>query len=144
MTAASPEEAAFIATLEGRGRLSRYGAYLRRGGPGYLQSAMTLGGGTAASSLFAGRMFGYELLWVAPVGMLIGILLLGVLARLALEEQGRHPRVVRPERDRLDGHGEHRAVRGLVDGVVHEAQRSELERPSAVTRSPSTVQSRNR
>ena len=89
MTAASPEEAAFIASLEGRGRLSRYGAYLRRGGPGYLQSAMTLGGGTAASSLFAGRMFGYELLWVAPVGMLIGILLLGVLARLALEDEER-------------------------------------------------------
>lgn len=89
VTAASPEEAAFIASLEGRGRLSRYGAYLRRGGPGYLQSAMTLGGGTAASSLFAGRMFGYELLWVAPVGMLIGILLLGVLARLALEDTER-------------------------------------------------------
>ena len=50
---------------------------------------MTLGGGTAASSLFAGRMFGYELLWVAPAGMLIGILLLGVLARLALEDAER-------------------------------------------------------
>ena len=48
---------------------------------------MTLGadGGLLA---FAGRMFGYELLWVAPVGMLIGILL-GVLARLALEDAER-------------------------------------------------------
>ena len=35
---------------------------------------MTLGSGTAATSLFAGAVFGYELLWVAPVAMLFGIL----------------------------------------------------------------------
>lgn len=58
--------------------------HLARGGPGYLQSAMTLGGGTAISSIYAGKMFGYELLWVAPAGMLIGVLMLSVLARLTL------------------------------------------------------------
>lgn len=89
MTTPSSDEAKFIASLEGRGRGSRYGAYLLRGGPGYLQSAMTLGGGTAVSSLFAGRMFGLDLLWVAPLGMLLGILLLGVLARLSLESNER-------------------------------------------------------
>lgn len=87
--AAAADEARFVQELEGKGRLARYGAYLRRGGPGYLQSAMTLGGGTAASSLFAGRMFGYELLWVAPAGMLLGVLLLAVLGRLSLEDEER-------------------------------------------------------
>ena len=43
--------------------------YLKLLGPGYLQSAMTLGGGTASASLFAGAVFGYQLLWVAPVAM---------------------------------------------------------------------------
>lgn len=88
-SAASPEEHAFIESLSGKSRLGRYGAYLRRGGPGYLQSAMTLGGGTAVFSVYAGRMFGYELLWVAPMGMLIGILMLGVLAKLSLESNER-------------------------------------------------------
>ncbi len=89
VTAASPEERAFIEGLAGKSRMARYGAYLRRGGPGYLQSAMTLGGGTAVFSVYAGRMFGYELLWVAPVGMLIGIIMLGVLAKLSLESGDR-------------------------------------------------------
>ena len=47
-------------------------AYLRRGGPGYLQSALTLGGGTASACLLSGAAFGYELLWVAPLGMILG------------------------------------------------------------------------
>jgi len=63
--------------------------HLARGGPGYLQSAMTLGGGTAISSIYAGKMFGYELLWVAPAGMLIGVLMLSVLARLTLTSDER-------------------------------------------------------
>ena len=85
----SAEEAEFIDRIEGAPVARRYGAYLVRGGPGYLQSAMTLGGGTAVSSLYAGRMFGYELLWVAPVGMLIGVVLLGVLAKLSLSADER-------------------------------------------------------
>ncbi|MEM9381439.1 MAG: hypothetical protein AAGB93_15905, partial [Planctomycetota bacterium] len=76
---AHDEERAFLERARSMSGPARFFAYLRRGGPGYLQSAMTLGGGTAISSVYAGRMFGYELLWVAPVGMLIGVLMLGVL-----------------------------------------------------------------
>jgi Mn2+/Fe2+ NRAMP family transporter len=53
-------------------------------GPGYLQSAMTLGGGTAFASIFAGAAFGYRLLWVAPVGMLLGIIVLSAVAHQTL------------------------------------------------------------
>ena len=45
---------------------------IREGGPGWLQGAMTLGGGSAITSLSIGAMFGYEYLWVQPVAMLIG------------------------------------------------------------------------
>lgn len=62
----------------------RWLGYLKFIGPGYLQSAMTLGSGTAAASLFAGAVFGYELLWVAPVGMIIGILVMGVVSHQTL------------------------------------------------------------
>ena len=62
----------------------RWSGYLKFIGPGYLQSAMTLGSGTAASSLFAGAVFGYELLWVAPVGMLLGVLVMSVVSHQTL------------------------------------------------------------
>ena len=40
-------ERAWLAGLASRPWIARHLAYLRRGGPGYLQSALTLGGGTA-------------------------------------------------------------------------------------------------
>ena len=87
--AARIDAEAFLDALEGKPTANRFFAYLLRGGPGYLQSAMTLGGGTALSSIYAGRMFGYDLLWVAPVGMLIGVLMLGVLGSLTLQSPER-------------------------------------------------------
>lgn len=58
--------------------------YLRLAGPGYLQSAMTLGSGTAASCLFAGAVFGYQLLWVAPLAILLGVAVLAVISQQTL------------------------------------------------------------
>ena len=49
-------------------------------GPGYMQSAMTLGGGSAFAAIFAGAAFGYSLLWVAPLAMLLGIIVLSAVA----------------------------------------------------------------
>jgi Mn2+/Fe2+ NRAMP family transporter len=54
--------------------------YLRLLGPGYLQSAMTLGGGTVSSALFAGAIFGTELLWVAPLAMAMGLVMLSAIS----------------------------------------------------------------
>ena len=69
---------------------TRLRAYLRMLGPGYLQSAMTLGGGTASSALFAGAVFGYALLWVAPFGMAMGIVMLAAVSWQTLST-GRRP-----------------------------------------------------
>lgn len=65
-------ERAWLADLAQKPRALRWWTFLRHGGPGYLQSALTLGGGTASACLIAGAAFGYDLLWVAPLGILTG------------------------------------------------------------------------
>ncbi|HEX5054380.1 MAG TPA: Nramp family divalent metal transporter [Planctomycetota bacterium] len=77
-------ERAELQALAAAPRLRRWLGYARFIGPGYLQSAMTLGSGTAASCLFAGAVFGYELLWVAPLGMVLGVLVMAVVAHQTL------------------------------------------------------------
>ncbi len=78
------EERKWLAEMDAAPPMRRTLAFLKRGGPGYLQSAMTLGGGTAASSLFAGAAFGYDLLWVAPFSMLLGVIMLSAVAHQTL------------------------------------------------------------
>lgn len=73
-----------LVALEEAGFLARLRGYSSLMGPGYLQSALTLGAGTAAASLFAGAAFGLDLLWVAPLGMLFGIVMLSAVAHQTL------------------------------------------------------------
>jgi len=77
-------ERAHLAELERGPALRRWRGYLGLSGPGYLQSALTLGSGTAASSLFAGALFGYRLLWVAPLAMALGVIVLSAVAHQTL------------------------------------------------------------
>ncbi len=65
-------------------------AYTRYGGPGWLQGAMTLGGGSAMTSLTIGGVYGYEYLWVQPLSMLIGCIMLFALSWQTLST-GRKP-----------------------------------------------------
>jgi len=58
--------------------------HLREGGPGWLQGAMTLGGGSAITSLTIGAAFGYEFLWIQPVAMVIGCIMLFAAAHQTL------------------------------------------------------------
>jgi Mn2+/Fe2+ NRAMP family transporter len=53
----------------------RWRGYLKFSGPGWLQSAVTLGAGSAGASIFAGAVYGYKLLWVQPVAILIGLIM---------------------------------------------------------------------
>jgi Mn2+/Fe2+ NRAMP family transporter len=64
--------------------LPRLRGYLSLSGPGYLQSALTLGAGTATASLFSGAVFGYQLLWVAPLSMALGVIVLAAVAHQTL------------------------------------------------------------
>ncbi len=58
--------------------------YVKRTGPGLLQSAMTLGAGSATASVLAGASFGYKLLWVQPLAMFLGVMMLGALSNVVL------------------------------------------------------------
>ncbi|MDE0959214.1 MAG: divalent metal cation transporter [Planctomycetota bacterium] len=84
------EEKKWLTSLESAPITKRWGAFLRRGGPGYLQSSLTLGGGTAAATLMAGGAFGYQLLWVAPLSMLLGLAVLSAVAHQTLST-GKRP-----------------------------------------------------
>ena len=81
---AHQREAAALAEINAAPPLRRALGYARLMGPGYMQSAMTLGGGTAFASIFAGAAFGYDLLWVAPLSMLLGVIVLAAIAHQTL------------------------------------------------------------
>ena len=77
-------EIAELRALQSQGRWARVKWYFSKSGPGWMQSAMTLGGGSAMASLFSGAFLGYQLLWVQPIAMLIGIIMLSALAHQTL------------------------------------------------------------
>ncbi|NUQ61521.1 MAG: divalent metal cation transporter [Pirellulales bacterium] len=77
-------EIAELNALESRPFGARAVGYIQRTGPGLLQSAMTLGAGSAAASVMAGASFGYKLLWVQPAAMFLGICMLAALGNVVL------------------------------------------------------------
>ena len=64
--------------------------YTRLSGPGWLQSAITLGGGSLAGSLYLGVIGGYEFLWLQPLMMILGIIMLSAIAYVTLST-GKRP-----------------------------------------------------
>jgi Mn2+/Fe2+ NRAMP family transporter len=74
------QEKAELAGLQQRGLLSRWKWYFSKSGPGWMQSAQTLGAGSATASLFAGAYLQYDLLWVQPIAMALGIVMLMALS----------------------------------------------------------------
>ena len=83
------KEKAQLAELERKGLLQRWRGYSKMTGPGYLQSALTLGGGSAVASLFAGSYLQYGLLWVQPAAMLLGIIMLAAISHQTLSTGAR-------------------------------------------------------
>ncbi|WP_158965406.1 divalent metal cation transporter [Paraglaciecola sp. L3A3] len=80
-------EIATLQALSAKPWYARVPTYVKLSGPGWLQGAMTLGGGSAVTSLTIGALFGYELLWVQPVAMIIGCIMLFVLSHQTLNTQ---------------------------------------------------------
>ncbi|MCK4564526.1 MAG: divalent metal cation transporter [Verrucomicrobia bacterium] len=78
------KEVAELNALEAAPFGTKVKGYLKRSGPGLLQSAMTLGAGSAAASIVAGAYYGYSLLWVQPLAMFLGIMMLGALGKVVL------------------------------------------------------------
>lgn len=75
------DERQYLKELQGQPAGKRMWGYLRLSGPGYVQSAMTLGGGSVASCVVMGSLLGYRLLWVQPLAIVLGFTVLAAIAK---------------------------------------------------------------
>jgi Mn2+/Fe2+ NRAMP family transporter len=71
------------------GPFGKLGAFLRLSGPGWLQSAITLGGGSLGGALYLGVLGGNEMLWLQVVAIVIGVIMLSAIAYVTLSTQVR-------------------------------------------------------
>lgn len=58
--------------------------FLRLSGPGWLQSGITVGGVSFSSSLYLGVLVGFSMMWLQPLAMILGIIMLGAIAYVTL------------------------------------------------------------
>lgn len=67
-----------------RGLWATLGAYTKLSGPGWLQSAITLGGGSLSGALYLGVLTGYSMLWLQLVAIVMGVIMLCTIAYVTL------------------------------------------------------------
>ncbi|HDP33626.1 MAG TPA: hypothetical protein ENN29_00785 [Candidatus Hydrogenedentes bacterium] len=79
-----------ILAAKAKGRLPLLGAFVRFSGPGWLQSAITLGGGSLSGSLYLGVLGGFMFMWLQPLAMIAGIIMLSAIAYVTLST-GKRP-----------------------------------------------------
>ncbi len=77
-----------LALSEQQTGAAKWWTYFRLSGPGFLQSACTIGGGTLGACLFLGSFAGLSALWVQPVAMLLGFCVLLMISHVALSGGG--------------------------------------------------------
>lgn len=78
------KERVLLARAKGLGLGGRLRIYARLSGPGWLQSAITLGGGSLGGALFLGVIGGTHMLWLQPLAMLAGVVMLSAISYVAL------------------------------------------------------------
>jgi len=88
------QERELIRDARGRGRMGKLGLYARLSGPGWLQGAITLGGGSLAGSLYLGVLGGVSLLWLQPVAMIMGVIMLSAIGYVTLSTGERPMRAI--------------------------------------------------
>ena len=77
-------ERQLLVAAQEKGGIATTFAFLRLSGPGWLQSALTLGGGSLAGSLYLGVLAGYGLLWLQPLFMILGIIMLSAIGYVTM------------------------------------------------------------
>jgi len=83
-TSVADQERQLLIDAKSQGSGATVKAWLRLSGPGWLQSAITLGGGSLASSLYLGILCGYSLLWLQILAMACGVVMLGAIGYVTL------------------------------------------------------------
>jgi len=79
-----------IETAKQKGLGATFMTYLKLSGPGWLQSGITLGGGSLSSSLYLGVLVGFSFMWLQPLAMILGIIMLSAIAYVTLST-GKRP-----------------------------------------------------
>lgn len=59
----------------------RFWGHLRISGPGFMDSALTLGAGTMTAAMLSGAIFGYKTMWLLWVSMGLGLFMMAAMAR---------------------------------------------------------------
>jgi len=72
--------------------ISKIIKYGKQGGPGWIQAAVTLGGGSLVGALYLGVIGGYEYMWLQPLAMLCGIIMLAAISYVTLSKDGQEDR----------------------------------------------------
>jgi Mn2+/Fe2+ NRAMP family transporter len=80
------------ATHKGKGAIFK--TFIKLSGPGWLQSGITIGGVTFSSSLYLGVLSGFTFLWLQPLYMILGIVMLAAISYVTLSTGQRPFRVI--------------------------------------------------
>lgn len=87
-------EREMLLAVEAQGISAKIKTWIKLSGPGWLQSAITLGGGSLAGSLFLGIISGYSLLWLQILAMALGVVMLGAIGYVTLSTGQRPLRLI--------------------------------------------------
>jgi len=77
-----------------KGRWALFKTFVKLSGPGWLQSGITLGGVSFSSSLYLGVLVGFSFMWLQPIAMILGIIMLGAIAYVTLSSGERPLRII--------------------------------------------------
>jgi len=83
-----------LAEAQQQGRMAQLIAFVRLSGPGWLQSAITLGGGSLSGALFLGILGGTSLLWLQLVAIAMGVVMLSAISYVTLSTGQRPFRLI--------------------------------------------------
>ena len=78
------KEKELLSSVANKKTSAKLKAYTKLCGPGWLQSAITLGGGSLIGALSLGAIGGTKFMWVQPLAMILGIIMLGAIAYVTL------------------------------------------------------------
>ena len=78
------QEKELLASVADKGTGTKVKTYAKLCGPGWLQSAITLGGGSLIGALGLGAIGGTKFMWVQPLAMILGVIMLSAIAYVTL------------------------------------------------------------
>jgi Mn2+/Fe2+ NRAMP family transporter len=83
-------ESELLEEAQTKGPVGKAAIYTKLSGPGWMQGAITLGGGSLAGALYIGIIAGHQLMWLQPLAMILGVIMLSAIGYVTLST-GRRP-----------------------------------------------------